>query len=174
MERILLIGAVAIALAGAVCDVRRARIPNWMTYGSVLAGLAVRSAWGWAGLKAGLLGLAAGGGTFFLFFLLGGLGGGDVKLMAAVGTWAGGPQTVVVLIAAAIAGGGLAVVYMLYYGRVGTTLLNVLEIARHHFTTGIKPHPALNVREAGVLRIPYGLAVAMGTLYCLGETFFRR
>ena len=90
VERYLLIGAVACALAGAVCDVRGARIPNWLTYGSLLAGFAVRAVWGWAGVKGGLIGLLAGGGIFYLLFLLGGMGGGDVKLMAAVGTWAGG------------------------------------------------------------------------------------
>ena len=174
MERYLLIGAVACALAGAVSDVRGARIPNWLTYGSLLAGFAVRAVWGWAGVKGGLIGLLAGGGIFYLLFLLGGMGGGDVKLMAAVGTWAGGSQTVVVLIAAAIAGGVLAVGYMIFYRRVQMTLLNVLELVRHHLASGIQPHPVLNIREAGALRIPYGLAVAMGTLYCLGNTFFGR
>ncbi len=174
MERYLLIGAVVCALAGGINDVRGARIPNWLTYGSLLAGLAVRSAWGWAGLKSGLIGLLAAGGIFYVLFLLGGMGGGDVKLMAAVGSWAGGTQTVVVLIASAIAGGILAVGYMVFHRRVRMTLLNVLELGRHHLTSGIQPHPTLNIQEAGALRIPYGLAVAMGTLYCLGNTFFGR
>ena len=174
VERYFLIGAVACALAGAICDVRGARIPNWLTYGSLVAGLAARSFWGWAGVKGGLIGLLAGGGIFFLLYLLGGMGGGDVKLMAAVGTWAGGAQTVVVLIASAIVGGVLAVGYMIFYARVRMTLLNVLELVRHHVASGIQPHPILNIREAGALRIPYGLAVAMGTLYCLGSTFLGR
>lgn len=174
VERYVLIGAAACALAGAVCDVRGARIPNWLTYGSLVAGLTTRSAWGWAGVKGGLIGLLAGGGVFFLLFLLGGMGGGDVKLMAAVGTWAGGAQTVVVLIASAIAGGVLAVGYMIYHRRVRMTLLNVLELVRYHMALGIQPHPILNIREAGALRIPYGLAVALGTLYCLGSTFLGR
>jgi len=75
-----------------------ARIPNWLTYGSVVAALAARALLGWPGIKGGLIGLLAGGGVFFLLFALGGMGGGDVKLMAAVGTWAGGAQTVVVLL----------------------------------------------------------------------------
>ena len=174
MERYLLIGAVACALAGAVCDVRGARIPNWLTYGSLVAGLAVRAVWGWTGVKSGLIGLLAGGGIFYLLFLLGGMGGGDVKLMAAVGAWAGGSQTVVVLIASAIAGGILSVGYMIFYRRVRMTLLNVMELVRHHLTSGIRPHPIMNIREGGALRIPYGLAVAIGTLFCLGYTFLGR
>lgn len=164
----------ATAVAGAFCDVRRARIPNWMTYGSVVAGLLVRALSGWAGLKGGLVGLLAGGGVFYVLFLLGGMGGGNVKLMAAVGAWAGGAQTVVVLLAAALAGGVLAVGYILFYGRVRATVLNIVEIARHHFTSGFEPHPVLNLQDSSALRIPYGLAVAVGTLYCLGDTFFRR
>jgi prepilin peptidase CpaA len=174
MERWFLVGAVATAVAGAFCDVRRARIPNWMTYGSAAAGLVVRALAGWAGLKGGLVGLLAGGGIFYVLFLLGGMGGGDVKLMAAVGAWAGGAQTVVVLVASALAGGVLALGYILFFGRVRATVLNIVEIARHHFTSGLEPHPVLNVRDSGALRIPYGLAVAVGTLYCLGDTFFRR
>jgi len=174
VERYLLVGAVAIALAGAVSDLRSARIPNRLTYGSLLAGIAVRAIWGWQGIKGGLIGLLAGGGLFLLLFLLGGLGAGDVKLMAAVGAWAGWPQTVVILLVAAIAGGVLAIGYMLFYKRVRLTLLNVVELARHHLVSGIQPHPQLNVREAGALRIPYGLAVAMGTLYCLGITVLGR
>jgi prepilin peptidase CpaA len=102
------------------------------------------------------------------------MGGGDVKLMAAVGAWAGGRQTVVVLIASAIAGGVLAVVYMIFYRRVRMTLLNVVELVRHHMTSGIQPHPIVNIRAEGASRIPYGLAIAVGTLYCLGNTFLGR
>jgi prepilin peptidase CpaA len=168
------VGAVASATAGAISDVRAARIPNWLTYGSVLAGLAIRAIWGWPAFKGGLIGLLAGGGIFFLFFLLGGMGAGDVKLMAAVGAWAGGSRTLTVLVGAAIAGGVLAIGYMIFYRRVGTTLRNVAELVRHHATSGIRPHPQLNVREGDALRIPYGLAVAIGTLYCFGNAFLGR
>jgi prepilin peptidase CpaA len=102
------------------------------------------------------------------------MGAGDVKLMAAVGTWAGGAQTVVVLVAAGIAGGVLAVAYVIYYGRLRMTLLNVGELVRHHLVSGIRPHPQLNIREGGALRIPYGLAIAIGTLYCFGNSVLGR
>jgi prepilin peptidase CpaA len=174
MERYLLIGAVVSAVAGGVCDVRGARIPNRLTYGSVVAGFAVRAIWGWAGLKGGLIGLLVGGGIFYLLFLLGGMGGGDVKLMAAVGTWAGGAQAVVVVIASALAGGVLAIAYMVFHRRVRATLFNIVELVRHHLTSGIQPHPELNIRGERALRIPYGMAVAMGALYCLGNTFLGR
>ncbi len=108
-----------------------------------------------------------------LLFLVGGMGGGDVKLMAAVGAWAGTALTVTILIATAIAGGILAVLYMVLHRRVRATLLNTLELIRHHLTSGLQPHPVLNVREPGTMRVPYGVAIAMGTLYCVGNAFWR-
>lgn len=175
MDKYLLTGALCIATVGAVKDVRGGRIPNWLTYGGLLAALVVRSLLsGWPGLKFGFFGMLAGGGIFYLPFLLGGMGGGDVKLMAAVGAWAGSTQTVNVLIAAAIAGGILAVGYMVFRRQVLRTLLNSVELMRYHLTSGFRPHPALNIREPNSMRIPYGLAIAIGTLYCLGRTFSGR
>lgn len=170
MEKYLLIGALCIAAVGAARDVRGGRIPNWLTYGGLVSALVVRSLVAeWPGLKGGLIGIVVGGGIFYLLFLVGGMGGGDVKLMAAVGAWAGADQTVVVLIATAIAGGILAVGYMIFHRRVRRTLLNTLELIRHHLSSGLQPHPALNIREPGTMRVPYGVAIAIGALYCLGQ-----
>jgi len=110
---------------------------------------------------------------FLLLFLIGGMGGGDVKLMAAVGTWAGSSQALPVLITSAIVGGLLAVLYMILGRRILLTLRNSLELIQHHVSSGIRPHPYLNVQEAGTMRVPYGLAIAMGTLYCASNAFLR-
>lgn len=171
----MLIGAAVFAVAGAVPDVRGGRIPNLLTYGGLLSALAVRGfVIGWPGLKSGLIGVLAAGGIFYVLFLVGGMGGGDVKLMAAVGAWAGANETVALLIATALAGGVLALVYMLHHKRVLATLANTLELIRHHLTSGLRPHPVLNVQEPGMIRVPYGLAIALGALYCLGQSFAGR
>ena len=186
MEKYLLVGALAVAAVGAAWDVRGGRIPNLLTYSGLLSALIVRSLLvGWPGLKSGLIGLVAAGGVFYILFLVGGMGGGDVKLMAAVGAWAGtneivvaplakAPATVAVLIATALAGGLLALIYMLFHGRVRSTLVNTLELIRHHLQSGLQPHPELNIREQGTVRVPYGVAIAAGTLYCLGQVFVGR
>jgi prepilin peptidase CpaA len=174
VEKYLLICALGTATIGAVTDVRGKRIPNWLTYGGLVTALAVRSAvLGWPGLRGGLVGVLVGGGIFYLFFLLGGMGGGDVKLMAAVGAWAGTVQALAILIAAAIAGGILAVCYIVFYRQVLRTFLNTVELIRHHLSSGLQPHPVFNIREPSSMRVPYGLAIAMGTLYCVGNTFWR-
>jgi prepilin peptidase CpaA len=174
VEKFLLIGALIVATVGAIQDVRARRIPNWLTYSGLAMALAVRPVLaGWPGLKDGLLGMLAGGGIFYLVFLAGGMGGGDVKLMAAVGAWAGTPQTMYVLVTTAIAGGILAVGYMIFRRQVRTALSNTAELIRHHLSSGIRPHPVLNVRAPDSLRIPYGLAIAIGTVYCVGTMFWR-
>lgn len=174
MEKYFLIGALIIAFIGAVKDVRVKRIPNRLTYSGLLAGLVVRLAVsGWPGLRGGLLGVVLGGGLFFALFLLGGMGGGDVKLMAAVGAWAGIMQTAYVVLLTAMAGGVLALVYIVSHKQVSLALTNTVELLRHHMTSGFQTHPALNVREPNSLRIPYGLAIAVGTLFCAGSAFWR-
>ena len=174
MEKLLLIFALVVAATGAVQDVRTSRIPNWLTYGGLLAALMLRSSvLGWPGLKAGLFGLLAAGGLFYVLFLLGGMGGGDVKLIAAVGASVGINQVVPILIWAAIAGGILGVAYALFSQQLWATLLNTFELVRHHVTSGLRPHPVLNIQQPAAMRVPYGLAIALGTFCCVGNAFLQ-
>jgi prepilin peptidase CpaA len=141
----------------------------------LIAALAVRiGLGGWTELRGGLAGMLFAGGIFFLLFLLGGMGGGDVKLMAAVGAWVGFAQVGILLIISAIAGGLLAAGYVLVHKRMLESLRNVVVLVRHHLTEGFQPHPTLNVRQEGTLRLPYGLAIAIGTFYCVGNAFWWR
>ena len=163
-----MLGAVICATIGAAGDLRSNRIPNWLTYGTLALALAIRVALGgWRSLEQGLAGILLGGGIFFVLFLVHGMGGGDVKLMAAVGAWVGLHGTLRVLIATALAGGILAVVYMVFYKRVGSTFRNVGLLLRFHLWSGVRPHPELNLQGPATIRLPYGLAIAMGTLYLL-------
>ena len=174
MDRVFIAAAALVAALGAIGDIRTGRIPNRLTYAGVVSALAVRLlALGWAGLQGGLVALALCGGAFFLLFLLRGIGGGDVKLMAAVGAWAGSEQAAQLLIATVLAGGLLAVGAMVFHKRVGATLTNTLELLRHFSVSGFQPHPILNVQESGSMRVPYGAAIAMGALFCLGRSISR-
>ena len=158
-------------MIGAVSDVRAKRIPNWLTYGSLAAGMALR-AWleGWRGLGQGVLGVLVGGGVFFLLYLVGGMGAGDVKLIAAVGAWVGVHNILLTLVTTAMAGAGLAVLYMVSCRRVGSTIQNMGALLHFHLTSGIRPHPELNLRDPSTIRIPYGLAIAAGTLFLFLST----
>jgi len=175
VERYFLICAVLVALAGAASDVRAKRIPNWFTYSTLMSALLIRFTFaGWMGLERGALGMLAAGGIFFILFLLKAMGGGDVKLIAAVAAWAGNEQVVTILLASAMAGGVLAVVYAVAGRRVRQTVLNTMELVGHHLNSGLQPHPSLNVRDADSMRVPYGLAIAMGTIFCAGNALWWR
>jgi prepilin peptidase CpaA len=174
-ENYFLIGAVLVASAGAVSDARSARIPNWLTYGGLAAALVLRvTVLGWVGLKSGAVGLLVAGGLFFVLLVMGAMGGGDMKLMASVGAWVGNEQVVTVLLVAAFAGGFLAVVYIIFGRRGRQTFWNLVELIRFWLTSGLQPHPALNVRESGSQRVPFGVAIAMATLYCAGNAIWWR
>lgn len=166
MEAKLALGALLMSAAGAVIDVKSARIPNWLTGGALVAGLFVR-AWltSWPGVEAGLVGVAIAGGVLFLPFLARGIGGGDVKLMAAAGAWVGMEHALALITATAIGGGFLAIGYIVFHKRTGATVLRVGQLVRFHLVSGIRPHPDIGMPSADSLRFPYSLAIATGALF---------
>ncbi len=150
MDKYFLVCASVVAVVGAVCDARSRRIPNRLTLTALAVGLFVRGAVeGWSGLGGAIVASLVAGGFFFVFFLAGGMGGGDVKLISAVGAWAGTSKVIPVLMAAGIAGGCLAGYYLIVSGEI-------------------------NVQQSTLTRVPFGLAIAMGTLFCAGSAFLRR
>jgi prepilin peptidase CpaA len=118
-------------------------------------------------LGEGAAGVLLCGGFFFALFLIRAMGGGDVKLMAAVSAWVGIRYGVVLLISTALAGGVLAVVFMVFYKKVGSTLRNIGMLLQFHTYFGAQPHPEINAQNPEVIRLPYGLAIAIGALYLL-------
>jgi prepilin peptidase CpaA len=160
--------AVACALVGSVFDVKSRRIPNFITFPSILLGLAMHLALG--GWRQLLSSLAAGlicGVVFLIFYIAGGMGAGDVKLITAVGCIAGMPHVAYLLVLTALSGGAMAVVLALARGRLQQTIVNVGAIASHHSQEGLQPHPDLNLSNLDTLRLPYALAIAGGSLLTL-------
>jgi prepilin peptidase CpaA len=175
VEKYFLFGAVLVALVGAVSDVRSARIPNRLTYAALLAALPLRAALlGLAGLKSGAIGMLVAGGLFLLLFALGAMGGGDMKLMAAVGAWVGSAQVMTLILAAALAGGVLAIARMILSKNVGQTLRSTMQLIHYRCTSGLQPHPELNVQASESQRVPFGVAIAMGALSCAGSAVWWR
>jgi prepilin peptidase CpaA len=175
VDKYFLVCASVVAVVGAICDARSRRIPNRLTLTALAVGLFVRGAVeGWSGLGGAIVASLVAGGFFFVFFLAGGMGGGDVKLISAVGAWAGTSKVIPVLVAAGIAGGCLAGYYLIVNGGVGRTLRNTAVLMRHHLSVGLRPHSQINVQQSTLTRVPFGLAIAMGTLFCAGSAFLRR
>jgi prepilin peptidase CpaA len=149
-----------------IIDVRSRRIPNRLTYSAMIAGLALESiVYGWHGLLLGLQGALLFGGVFLVFHLLRTMGAGDVKLAAALGCILGLANSWQVLFTTAMAGGVLAVLMMVFTGRVLHTLRSTLAVAGFHVVHGLRTHPVVNLDNPAAVRMPYGLAFAAGTLY---------
>lgn len=161
-----LIGLLTVA---AVSDVRKGRIPNWLVFGGALYALAYNALYpvyprdigilfALGGLSVGLVALLPG-------YLLRVLGAGDVKLMAMVGSFVGTWAAVEAVLASLITGGMLAVVMSLYSGRLLLMLRNVVALFRGTVLTFATAPGGLTIQGGGSAgRMPYGLAIALGTI----------
>ncbi len=137
-------------------DLRSRRIPNSLTLPALLIGIVGHGlADGLPGAGSALAGAAVGGVVLGLFYLLGGMGAGDVKLMAAVGALLGWPLAVAALLCTAIAGGVLALVWV---------ICRWLASGRRTARGGA------SLRK---IRLPYGVAIAAGTLWIIARGVLR-
>ncbi|MDE3106233.1 MAG: prepilin peptidase [Acidobacteriota bacterium] len=169
-----LIAAVAVSVAGAVTDVRTARIPNRLTYTAMLLALAVHTMTdGWRGTLQSLGGLVLCGGIFFVLFALHAMGGGDVKMMAAVGALVGLAHSAEALIASCLCGGVMALIYMFVKKRTKKTLQNLGSLVQHHAIQGAEVHPELNLSNPDAVKMPYGVAIASGAIVVFCMTLWK-
>ena len=163
---------IALILVAAVYDVRYRRIPNWLTIGGMLAGVALNSFIyrGWPGMRLSLAGLAVGFAAYFILYSLRAMGAGDVKLMAAVGALVGAGDWFGIFLITAIVGGiaGLAMVAM--RGRLKKTLWNVGFILSEmkHGRPAYIGREDLDVRSSKSVGLPHGAVIALGTILFLG------
>ncbi|HVO78933.1 MAG TPA: A24 family peptidase [Candidatus Bathyarchaeia archaeon] len=173
-ELFLLFDALAVAVAAAIIDVQQQRIPNWLTYPTILAGALLRTYfYGWKGLLTALGGCLLAGGIVFVFYALRAMGAGDLKLLAALGSLVGPRSAVTILLATAIAGGVLAIIYAAYRGQLRTTLVNVGTVMKFHASGSLHAHPEVNLDNPVALRLPYGLAIASGAFYTFVTAVWR-
>jgi prepilin peptidase CpaA len=158
--------ASAVAVVAAITDVRERRIPNRITYPAMLVGLLLQTVvYGWRGILFSLGGGLLFGGVFLLFYLVRAMGAGDVKLATALGCIIGPLASLRVLFATALAGAAMAILVMVFTGRVLRTLRSTLSVVGFHAAHGLRTHPEVNLDNPTAVRLPYGLAFAAGTLY---------
>lgn len=175
MESYFLIGGALVGLLGAVTDVRSARIPNRLTYSALLAGLGLRGlVLGVPAMASGAAGMLVAGGLFLVLFVVGAMGGGDMKLMTAVAAWVGSSHVLTLIFGAALAGGVLALGHSIFRNMLGETFRNTIRLVSFRLISGIQPHPELNVQSATSQRIPFGVAIAIGALCCVGNAIWWR
>ena len=155
-----------VVTVAAVIDVRHRRIPNWLVvpflaFGILSGGVADGS----QGVIRSLSGIALAGGIAGPFCYLRGMGMGDLKLLAGIGAWLGPRQLASALVATALAGGILALAVALWKRSLLRCLDGLQELLAGFWERGFRPHGALALDNAGVVKIPYAVAIATGTIF---------
>ncbi len=151
-------GVLVIAmLYGAISDLGRFMIPNWVSLlvavaflpAALAAGLDIQHIVLSLGVALGCLALGVAAFAFGLF------GGGDIKLFSAGAMWTGWSALAPYLMAIAIAGGILSVILLLFRRLpLADRLAKVGWIGELHRRNG---------------PVPYGVAIAAGTFVSLPQ-----
>ena len=139
----------------AAVDLRCGRIPNWLTYPALVAGVALSFLSGGVTPTASGLGMLAAGGLYLIFWLFRAVGAGDVKLMAAVGAFVGWPDVWGVIVYTALGGGAFAPLFLIW----APAAVTVADAEQTQQQSGR--------RRLLKRRMPYSPAVALGTLLAL-------
>ena len=164
MDRFSIIFLAGILILSAGIDFRRQKIPNLITYPSMVIAFSYHGAMrGVDGLLFSLAGLAVGISIFLLPYLMGGMGAGDAKLMGAVGGMIGAKGVVFAFLCTAIVGGVYALV-LIFIHRThfsGFRKKQMTTLWTFILTRKYIPNPI----QAGQNRprLCYGLAIAIGT-----------
>jgi prepilin peptidase CpaA len=163
------IALLATALAAA-WDLRLRRIPNWLTLGTLTAGLVLNTGRaGLAGLLLAVAGLFAAGFPALVLFRLRAMGGGDVKLLAACGSLLGPSPGLELFLASAIVGGGMALATIVLRRAWAVSRDNLRDLFVHWRTAGLVPCPAVSLGRSRGIVLPYGLAIAGGMTFTLAS-----
>lgn len=154
-------------------DCRYRKLPNPMTMGlAVLCAIARLYMGGMEGLTDGALGGLVCGLFLFIPFLLKSAGGGDVKMMFATGVIVGFRYSFAEMLFVSIAGLVLAIV-LLCLGKVAAKrLLHYLRIIFDWRYDRKKGAEGLPPKESEKGRIPFGVAIAVGTLATLAYAYW--
>ncbi|MEA3065395.1 MAG: prepilin peptidase CpaA [Sphingomonadales bacterium] len=140
----------AALLLAAVGDWRSRTIPNRLNAGIALLAIPYWWSVGLSFWPDVLLQIGLGAAVFGLFaiaFRFGAMGGGDVKMAAALALWLPVAGVVKLLVIMSIAGG----------------VLTVAMLAAHRIA-----------KSAGQPEIPYGIAIAFGGFWLIGERFLNQ
>lgn len=156
------IAAILTAAIAAVTDARTERIPNWLTYPSMLLALVARFALG-AGpsLLVGVIGWLIAGGILLLLFLIGQGGGGDVKLFAAIGAWLGASPACEVLFYSVAFACVYALVRLAWAGDLRKTLVNAGRLIANVFRPASR---RVAIEEAELKQVRLGPPTLAGML----------
>jgi len=156
-----------VLIIAAYIDGKELRVPNWITFPFVIAGLLFNTwAGGWSGLGDGLLGMAVGLACLLPLYSVGGMGAGDVKLLAGVGAWLGAAVTFYAFCVSTVVGAVIAIGMVLYKKSFTKHYANFLMI----FTEWMQirnPKELSQIaaeRKPSMFLLPYGIPICIGSI----------
>lgn len=156
-----------LVLFAAINDLVSRRIPNsllLLAWFGVLPLQLINNAPGSA-LAASLGGALTGLAIFLPLYLLRGMAAGDVKLMATVGAFVGPADAFSIAMLSWCAGGVMALLIIVATGRLRSACANVGDLLRPLLMRAARMPAALEpMRQPSVGSMPYGVAIAAGTL----------
>ncbi len=153
--------ALAVLCGAGFYDLKYKKVPNWLTYGLLLAAFLFH------GLNGAFMFSFLGGIVGFMWFLipymLGGMGAGDVKLLAATGAVVAWPGVLYVVLYSSLVGGAL-VILLVFKGADYKASWLALAGGVDKFFRSIW----ISGREYRKEKVPYALSIAIGyALYLL-------
>jgi prepilin peptidase CpaA len=156
----------AFVLTVAVGDIRWRKIPRSLTTLAVAAGLVFHLVHG--GFASALIATLIAFGVGLSFFQLGAIGGGDVKLITALGALLGLDRWILAMEVAVVAAALIGIAQAVRRGMLRQMLRNIGQLIKWLAGRGgMVAHPSINVRNSAMLRAPFGVAAALGTLFAV-------
>lgn len=114
-------------------------------------------------MRSGLLGAAVGLGLLLPFVVVRSLGAGDWKLAGALGACLGPRRLISVLVGTILLAGLMAVVVVIYKGRLKQTLLNIAHMLAALVSLRMPPRE-VSLDSPQATKIPLGVAMAASVL----------
>jgi len=158
-----------VLILSAIIDYRIQKIPNIITFPTILIFIAYHTASnGFDGFIFSLLGLTVGMAVFILPYMMGGMGAGDAKLMGAAGAMLGWKGALTSFVYVALVGGVYALVILLrnipYFKKVFSESIETIKM----FVLTKKIILEDVATDANRPRLCYGVAIAIGTSVYIG------
>jgi Flp pilus assembly protein protease CpaA len=155
----------AFAVAVGVGDALWRKIPTKFALAGLIVGLAYH-AWNRQLLSA-LIGCGLGFVAGLALFHVGAIAGGDAKLLMALGALLGYHRWFIAMEISVLMAALLAVFQICRRRAARKVVNNMGEILREFMMLRFGAHPDINVRNAAMIRSPFGVAAAVGTFAAL-------
>lgn len=151
----------------AYIDGKELRVPNWLTFPMILAGLAFNAiVHGWSGAEFAGWGIVCGLLTLLPLYAIGGMGAGDVKLMAGLGAWLGWDVTLWSFAVTVVVGAVMGLImaarsgrFQHHYTQFYAILAEILRVKNPRTLSSIAAE-----RKPRMLLLPYGIPICIGSI----------